>query len=126
MRYCHGFNPVLTGVLCVLLISACAGTQNGQMSPVIDRGAQTSETQAYPVPREPVAAVPQPVAPQPAASRQTKAEPPAVVALLNHAEQQANAGDLESAAARRTEARWCQSTGLRESMRIARSRVAAA
>ena len=99
MRYCHGFNPALAGVLCVLIISGCAGTQNGQMSPVVDRGAQTSEPQAYPVPREPIAAVPQPVAPQPAVPRQTKAEPPAVVALLDHAEQQANAGDLESAAA---------------------------
>ena len=58
--------------------------------PVIDQGVPASEPAPLPPPK---VGVPQP---EPAPPR---AQPPAVIALLNTAEQQANAGDLEAAAA---------------------------
>jgi hypothetical protein len=57
--------------------------------PVIDQGMPA------PTPLPP----PQVGAPQPQPAPVTRAQPPAVVALLDTAEQQANAGDLEAAAA---------------------------
>lgn len=58
--------------------------------PVVDRGVTAPEQQDRPVP-----AVPEPVYP---AAPVTREQPAAVVALLDHAEAQANSGDLDAAA----------------------------
>lgn len=73
----------------LLLAAGCTTLPENHLPPIVDQGVQSPE----PVTR-PEGGVPgqagSPVSP--------KAEPPAVVALLEHAEQQANAGDLEAAA----------------------------
>jgi predicted Zn-dependent protease len=76
-------------MLCVLLLGGCTGMSGGQLPPVVDQGMQGAETSHYPETG---------AAPQSAPRASARVEPPAVVALLEHAEQQANAGDLESAA----------------------------
>jgi hypothetical protein len=81
--------------LCCIVLLAVQGcsttTPTGAPRPVIEKGSPAPVARDGPAavapPREPVEA--------PAATPQ----PPAVLALLEHAEQQANAGDLGSAAA---------------------------
>jgi tetratricopeptide (TPR) repeat protein len=94
-RFC--VPPLFAGL--VLLIEGC-GTpvhypprDTGQ-PPVIEQSTQAPEMRPAPLP--PPVGVPQPV-PSPAPGVQTRS--PAVVALLETAEQQANAGDLEAASA---------------------------
>ncbi|MEN8206521.1 MAG: tetratricopeptide repeat protein [Pseudomonadota bacterium] len=90
------FYSVPTAALIVVLIQGCSTSPSQQTpTPVVEQGQPVSTQQSsvkYPPPvyapaNGPVNAV--------AVSTQT----PAVVALLQQAEQQANAGDLESAAA---------------------------
>lgn len=92
--------PWLPAVALVLLVQGCAPTYyppRGERPPppVVEQGGQIPEGQRLPSPPPPVAGVPAP-APPPAVSRP---QPPAVVALLDTAERQANSGDLEAAAA---------------------------
>jgi tetratricopeptide (TPR) repeat protein len=79
---------VCSGVLVVGLLVGCATMPDGQRPPVVDQGVETpapaSQTGDY---------VDDYGKPQPPA-----AQPPAVLALLDRAEQQANAGELGSAA----------------------------
>jgi len=100
----------LAGVLAVAFLAGCAGS-GAYQSPVTEQG--TSAPRGTSVPRDstppsaPVSSpaqlpsVPagQPVEPPPAprVSREPVAQPPAVVALLDRAEQQANTGDLGAA-----------------------------
>lgn len=94
--------PVL---LLLWLLQACS-SQPAQVSPspVVDKGRQAPATPSATVPESSVperpvpSAVPMPRQPAPATSTGVN-QPPAVVALLDQAEQQANAGELESAAA---------------------------
>lgn len=86
---CSAGVPLWGGVLCIVLINGCTGMSGGQLPPVVDQGTQGAELSRYPQTGEPA----QPVPRAPA-----RVDPPAVVALLEHAEQQANAGELESAA----------------------------
>ena len=91
MRTFAGVIICFTGML--LLVQGCSTTASTSAPrPVIEQGSATPvvPTQA-PAPVAPV----QETVRKPAVSRQ----PPAVVALLEHAEQQANDGDLESSAA---------------------------
>ena len=81
----------------VFVIQACSSVPPPRVPPpVVDRGIPAPDGQRVPVQTQPV-----PSAPGPAPGRVVPArpQPPAVVALLEHAEQQANTGDLESAAA---------------------------
>jgi hypothetical protein len=95
--------PVRAGLLLSMLwqLQACAPNvyypPRGERMPppVVEQGSQGAVTQPAPSPYPPSGvAVPQPL-PSPA----PRVQAPAVVALLGTAEQQANAGDLESAAA---------------------------
>ena len=93
--------------LSVLLLAGCAGSPDSLRSPVVERG--TPAPQGSRPPDAPVASpaqlpsvpVGQPLEPavvtRPAAPAKGK-QPPAVVALLDRAEQQANTGDLDAAA----------------------------
>jgi hypothetical protein len=99
------------GVLAVIFLAGCAGS-GAYQSPVTEQG--TSAPRGASVPRDdrppsaPVSSpaqlpsVPagQPVEPPPVprVGREPVAQPPAVVALLDRAEQQANTGDLDAAA----------------------------
>jgi tetratricopeptide (TPR) repeat protein len=99
------------GVLAVIFLAGCAGS-GAYQSPVTEQG--TSAPRGASVPRDdrppsaPVSSpaqlpsVPagQPVEPPPVprVGRAPVAQPPAVVALLDRAEQQANTGDLDAAA----------------------------
>jgi TPR repeat len=79
----------------VLLVQGCATPtyyppRGGRSPPVIEQGTQLPAEQRPP----PLTGVPQPV-PAPV----TRPQSPAVVALLDTAERQANSGDLEAAAA---------------------------
>ena len=82
-------------ILCCVMLLAAQGcsttTSTGAPRPVIEKGSPA------PVARD----RPAPVAPprEQAEAAAVAPQPPAVLALLEHAEQQANAGDLESAAA---------------------------
>jgi len=76
----------------LLLVQGCSTTASTSAPrPVIEQGSATPVPTQAPAPVAPV----QETVRKPAVSRQ----PPAVVALLEHAEQQANDGDLESSAA---------------------------
>ncbi len=82
--------PRYCALLLVWLVSGCTGMQSGQPQPVIDQGVQSSGPAGQAGDRDADAAGLQaPVSQQ----------PPAVLALLDRAEHQANAGDLDSAAA---------------------------
>ena len=73
----------------LLLAGGCTSLPDSRLPPVVDQGVQSSEPAAQPetgVPERAPARAP------------AGAEPPAVVALLEHAEHQANDGDLEAAA----------------------------
>ena len=95
-------------MLYVLLLAGCAGSPDGYRSPVIEQGTRAPQD-SRPSPTAPVASparlpsvpVGQPLEP-PAVSRPATpakaTQPPAVVALLDRAEQQANTGDLDAAA----------------------------
>jgi tetratricopeptide (TPR) repeat protein len=83
----------------LLALQACAPTvyyppRGDRRPPVVDQGSQP---QSAPVVRPAPLPPPEVIAPQPMPA--PHAQPPAVVALLDTAEQQANAGDLESASA---------------------------
>jgi predicted Zn-dependent protease len=86
---CKTAIPAWGGLLCILLLGGCTGMSGGQLPPVVDQGVPGAETYRYPETG---------AASQTAPRAPARVEPPAVVALLEHAEQQANAGDLESAA----------------------------
>jgi len=64
-----------------------------QPPPVVEQGSAAPPEQQRPAPWS------QPGAPQPVPAPAQRPTPPAVVALLDTAEQQANAGDLEAASA---------------------------
>ncbi|HAJ93232.1 MAG TPA: hypothetical protein DCO71_11575 [Gammaproteobacteria bacterium] len=94
---------VVLPVLAQCLLQGCSSTApREQAPPVIDKGQpapvqQSESTAAVTVPVQT-----RPYVPPPLPSQETpvvRSQPPAVVALLDHAEQQANAGELESAAA---------------------------
>jgi len=87
------FYSVPTAVLMVVLIHGCSTAPSQQSpTPVVEQGQPLSASPSsvtYPAPGY-----------APAANAvAVSTQPPAVVALLQQAEQQANAGDLESAAA---------------------------
>jgi Flp pilus assembly protein TadD len=81
--------PSRYALLLVWLVSACTSIQTGQTPPVVDQGVQSTgpvgQADGRTADTEPRAPVAQ--------------QPPAVLALLDRAEHQANAGDLGSAAA---------------------------
>ena len=87
--------PALPGVMLGIVLAGCAGTSSNYRSPVIEQGTVA-----------PAGSVPSPAKPQqpatsgsvPPRSQSTTAQPAAVVALLDRAEQQANSGDLDAAA----------------------------
>ncbi|MGD2112276.1 MAG: hypothetical protein PVI50_02740 [Gammaproteobacteria bacterium] len=75
--------------LFLLLVSGCSSLPDSRLPPVVDQGVQSSGPADQPA-RD---------VPDHTGTREPRrAEPPAVVALLEHAEQQANGGDLEAAA----------------------------
>jgi tetratricopeptide (TPR) repeat protein len=78
----------LPGLL-LLLVAGCSTLPDTRLPPVVDQGVQAPE---------PAAPSRDQALDQPAARPPAGAQPPAVVALLEHAEHQANAGDLEAAA----------------------------
>jgi len=81
----------------VLVIQACSSMPASRVPPpVVDQGIPAPVDQRVPVQTQPVPAGPDST---PGRVAPARPQPPAVVALLDHAEQQANAGDLESAAA---------------------------
>ena len=87
-------------VILLCLLQACS-SQPTQKSPppVVDKGQQAPATKSSTIPGRPVpSTVQQPQQTIPATTAAAR-QPPAVVALLDQAEQQANAGELESAAA---------------------------
>ena len=99
-----GMTGPCTGVITVsliLIIYGCTGMSSRQGPPVVDRGVMapgqaTSTAQESPgVETRPLPGYE--AAPQ-GTPLGTDGETPAVVALLEHAEQQANAGDLDAAA----------------------------
>lgn len=90
----------LSALALVLLLTGCAPTYyppRGERlpPPVVEQGGQVPDDTRLPQPPPPVSSVPRPVAPSPTPRPQS----PAVVALLDTAERQANNGDLEAAAA---------------------------
>lgn len=97
MRAFAGFS-FCCGVALLVLQGCSTTASTGTPRPVIDKGTPAPEVRDRPPPvvppREPVVRPRQPVG-APAATRQ----PPAVLALLKHAEQQANDGDLGASAA---------------------------
>ncbi len=89
----------LPALLGVLLVQGCAPTYYPPRGdrlppPVVEQGSQVPDDMRLPQPSPPVTSVPQPAPPV-----VTRPQSPAVVALLDTAEQQANSGDLEAAAA---------------------------
>ncbi|MGB5338038.1 MAG: tetratricopeptide repeat protein [Gammaproteobacteria bacterium] len=77
-----------------LVIQACSSVPATRVPPpVVDQGIPAPADQRVPVPTR---SMPAPV---PGRTPPARPQPAAVVALLDHAEQQANAGDLGSAAA---------------------------
>lgn len=103
MKCLYRLSPVLPALLCLLLIAGCTGMSGDRLPPVVDRGEEIPGQSPDAAPAPAHAPEPEPdVLPgeggraMPARTRQP--EPPAVVALLEHAEQQANAGDLDAAA----------------------------
>jgi len=87
---------VPTAVLMVVVIHGCSTAPSQQTpTPVVEQGQPVSAPSSsvkYPAPGYATTS-------SPANAVAVSAQPPAVVALLQQAEQQANAGDLESAAA---------------------------
>jgi len=81
----HGFVIVL-----VWLVAGCTGMSGGQHPPVVEQGVYSGGVPGEPAGRE------DGLATQPAPAT---TQPPAVIALLDHAEAQANAGELDAAAA---------------------------
>lgn len=79
---------VLYGLF-LLFAGGCSTVQKDRLPPVVDQGVQTAGPAARPGESG-----------SDGAGRRVppRTEPPAVVALLEHAEHQANAGDLEAAA----------------------------
>ena len=102
MKYSTSKSCLLAAVatLLVLVLQGCTTPvyypprTTSQTPPVIEQGSDVPVEERMPVPPVSRPSVPAPV--QPPANRP---QPPAVVALLDTAEQQANAGDLEAAAA---------------------------
>ena len=99
---------ILSGLLLAqCLLQGCSSTAPREQPPVIDKGQPASVQQpepgaAVPAPAQTRPYVPPPGMPLPVPSQETAAvrsQPPAVVALLDQAEVQANAGELEPAAA---------------------------
>jgi len=90
----------LSAVVLLCLLQACS-SQPAQktLPPVVDKGQPATATQSPDVPGRPVPYTVQPPQKTLPAETATASQPPAVVALLDQAEQQANAGELESAAA---------------------------
>ena len=84
-------------VLVLLAVQGCSTTTYYPPRPVIDKGSPAPVIREEPAPVAPprVQVVPPREVEAPVVSRQ----PPAVLALLEHAEQQANAGDLGASAA---------------------------
>ena len=81
----------------LLVLQGCSTTASvDKPRPVIDKGTPAAEARPAPVapPRQPV------VRPrEPAVAATATPQPPAVLALLEHAEQQANDGNLDASAA---------------------------
>jgi predicted Zn-dependent protease len=90
------FFGVPVAVLLLALVHGCStAPPQRQPTPVVEQGKPLAAQQPGVKPHAPDYA---PV-PNTATAVTAATQPPAVVALLQHAEQQANAGDLESAAA---------------------------
>lgn len=95
---------ILSGLLFAqCLLQGCSSTApREQPPPVVDKGQPASVQQPESSAAVPVPVQTRPYVPPPVPSPGTpvvRSQPPAVVALLDQAEQQANAGELESAAA---------------------------
>ena len=96
--------PLMSVTLLIVVNASMFGcsstTPREYLPPVVEKGRQAPEQALPGTTGEPIASQPQ--AQPPAYSRETavvRSQPPAVVALLDQAEQQANAGELEPAAA---------------------------
>lgn len=90
------FYSAPVAVLLLVLVQGCStAPSQRQPTPVVESGHPVSAQQPAVKPHAPVYAP----APNTTTAVTVAAQPPAVIALLQHAEQQANAGDLESAAA---------------------------
>jgi Tfp pilus assembly protein PilF len=88
------FHRIPVAVLVLILVHGCSTAPSQQHpTPVVEQGQPLSAQQP---PQEPQAPG---YAPAPASAVTAHRQVPAVIALLQQAEQQANAGDLESAAA---------------------------
>ena len=91
--------PLFVAVLLCLLQACSSQPTQKSPPPVVDKGQQAAATQSSNKAGRPVpSTVGQPQQTIPATTA-AASQPPAVVALLDQAEQQANAGELESAAA---------------------------
>jgi predicted Zn-dependent protease len=83
------------GLSVILLLAGCSTAT----APVRQSGPVTVEERSGTPASAPSAAAETVPAPAPATPPTVQTRPPAVVALLDHAEQQANSGDLDAAAA---------------------------
>ena len=84
MKFNNVLIPLCSGMLVAGLLSGCSGMAGGQRPPVVEQGVEATAPPGQPggeTSRAPATA-----------------QPPAVIALLDRAEQQANAGDLGAAA----------------------------
>jgi len=86
----RGCGPYGCVLLLAGLLGGCAGISGGQRPPVVEEGVYSGQVPAEPAGREGGFATP----PAP-----VTAQPSAVVALLDRAQSQANAGDLDAASA---------------------------
>jgi tetratricopeptide (TPR) repeat protein len=107
MNVTANYRLISAAMLSVVFLAGCAGTSSGYRSPVVEQGTPAprgSRAPAAPVsspaqlPSVPVGEPLEPPTVTRADSAATGAQPPAVVALLDRAEQQANTGDLDAAA----------------------------
>jgi predicted Zn-dependent protease len=89
-------------LLAQYLLQGCSSTAPREQPPVVDKGQPASVQQPGSSAAVSAPAQTRPYVPPPVPSQETpvvRSQPPAVVALLDQAEVQANAGELEPAAA---------------------------
>jgi cytochrome c-type biogenesis protein CcmH/NrfG len=89
-------------LLAQYLLQGCSSPAPRESPPVVDKGQPAAVQQSGTRAAVPVPAQTRPYVPPPVPSQEivaVRSQPPAVVALLDQAEQQANAGELEPAAA---------------------------
>ena len=90
MRFKSALTAMFSGLLVTGLLAGCTGMAGGQHPPVVEQGMQATGPASQPGDREAGPGTPPaPVTAQP--------QPPAVLALLDRAEDQANAGDFAAA-----------------------------